>query len=152
MVGGQHDQASRYFAPTILSDVDLESKVMQEEIFGPLLPVIPVDDHVEAIAFVNARPRPLALYVFSANHRHAEAVLSRTSSGGACLNDAVAHRAVPGLPFGGVGASGFGAYHGHHSFDAFSHKKSILRRSTRFDVKIRYPPYGDLKWIRKLIG
>lgn len=114
---------------------------MTEEIFSPILPVLPVEDTDEAISFVNDRDRPLALYVFSESEAVQERVLAATSSGGACVNATVLHVTVPALPFGGVGPSGMGAYHGRASFDAFSHRKSVLVKSTRIDTRLAYPPY-----------
>ena len=152
-VGGQHDAEERYLAPTILRNVKPDDPVMQEEIFGPILPVLVVDSVDEAIAFINAREKPLALYVFTSDSANAERVLSNTSSGGACVNDAISHLAVPELPFGGVGESGMGAYHGSHSFETFSHRKSVLKRWTWPDVKLRYPPYADkLELVKKVVG
>lgn len=152
VVGGQHDEASRYFAPTLLTDVDLSSPLMTEEIFGPLFPIIDVGSVDEAIDFVRARPKPLALYAFTSNDETADRVLARTSSGGAMVNDLILHIAS-GLPFGGVGQSGMGAYHGKASFDAFSHHKSVLRRPFYLDLKVRYPPYKvSLKVFRRLLG
>lgn len=152
-LGGEHDVSERYLAPTILRDVSPDDAVMREEIFGPILPVLKVGSMDEAIEFVNAREKPLALYVFTSDKAHAAKVLERTSSGGACVNETLSHLAVPELPFGGVGASGMGAYHGSHSFEAFSHRKSVLRRSTWPDVKLRYPPYeGKLGTVRMLMG
>lgn len=152
VVGGQSDAAARYIAPTILRKVAPDSPVMADEIFGPILPVIAVPDLDAAIAFVNARPKPLALYVFSKNDATVEKILTDTSSGGACVNDAVVHLAVPELPFGGVGHSGMGAYHGRTGFDTFTHRKSVLDRATYVDPALRYPPYSGtkLKWARRL--
>jgi aldehyde dehydrogenase (NAD+) len=144
-VGGEHDRPKRYIAPTVLTDVAPSAPVMQEEIFGPLLPVLPVDDLDAAINFVNERDRPLALYVFTRRADAARDVVARTSSGGACVNATMFHVAVPALPFGGVGPSGMGAYHGRASFDTFSHAKSVLTRSTRVDPKLGYPPYTSRK-------
>lgn len=152
-IGGTHDEKERYLAPTVLREVPADAKVLQEEIFGPILPIIPVSGVREAIDHVNARPKPLALYVFSNDKGVQEQVLSETSSGGACVNDTMAHLTVPDLPFGGVGESGMGAYHGKSSFETFSHRKSVLSKSCWVDVKLRYPPYGDnIKWVRRLMG
>jgi aldehyde dehydrogenase (NAD+) len=145
VVGGETRADERYVAPTVLRDVAPGSPVMTEEIFGPILPVIPVTDVDEAIGFVNERDRPLALYVFSESDAVQERVLEQTSSGGACVNATVMHVAVPDLPFGGVGASGMGAYHGKAGFDVFSHRKSVLVKPTRLDPKLAYPPYTKLK-------
>jgi aldehyde dehydrogenase (NAD+) len=129
----------------VLADATPDIPAMQEEIFGPVLPVLPVDDVDEAVRFVNERDRPLALYVFSRRAEVARDVIARTSSGGACVNATMFHVAVPTLPFGGVGPSGMGAYHGRAGFETFSHAKSVLTRSTRIDPRIGYPPYTPLK-------
>jgi aldehyde dehydrogenase (NAD+) len=154
VTGGQADAATRYLAPTILKNVPPKAPVMQEEIFGPVLPVFRVRDFDEAIDFVNARPRPLALYAFSANRDRCQQVIDRTQSGSVCINDGVLQLAVPELPFGGIGPSGMGAYHGRHTLETFSHRKAVLVRSTRLDLALRYPPYTERKfrWLRRLIG
>jgi aldehyde dehydrogenase (NAD+) len=143
-VGGDSDRATRYIAPTVLRDVMPESPVMQEEIFGPLLPVVSVNDADEAIAFVNGREKPLALYVF-ADAGVADKVIDETSSGGAAVNATMFQVAVPGLPFGGVGPSGMGAYHGKASFETFTHAKSVLKKGTKPDPDLAYPPYTERK-------
>jgi aldehyde dehydrogenase (NAD+) len=127
---------------------------VDDEIFGPILPVLAVDDMDEAIAFVNRREKPLALYIFTKNDAHEEAVVQGTSSGGVCVNGILWHIANPELPFGGVGPSGTGAYHGRSSFETFSHRKSVLTKGWRFDPKPMYPPYGRIKTrlIKKLLG
>ena len=144
-VGGDYDATTRYIAPTVLRDVTSESPVMQDEIFGPILPVIPIADAEEAVAFVNAREKPLALYVFASDASVVRTVLEGTSSGGACVNATLFNVAVAELPVGGVGESGMGAYHGKASFDVFSHAKSVLKRSTRPDPALAYPPYTESK-------
>jgi len=118
---------------------------MQEEIFGPILPVLPVRGVDDAIEFVRRGEKPLALYIFSSSDATAEKVVEATSSGGVCVNGTIFHIVNPALPFGGVGESGMGAYHGRHTFETFSHKKSVLSRGFRFDPKWMYPPYGGLK-------
>ena len=143
--GGEGDSTSKYLAPTIIVDPALDSPIMTEEIFGPVLPVLSVDSIEEAIAFVNEREKPLALYVFSKDEAVADRVLARTSSGGACVNNVVVHILPDGLPFGGVGPSGMGSYHGKAGFDVFSHHKSVVRKPTRPDPSILYPPYTSLK-------
>ncbi len=144
-LGGQVDEAERYIAPTILRNVAADAPVMTEEIFGPILPVLAVRSIDEAVRFVNARPKPLALYVFSKDPKVGEDVLARTSSGGACVNATIWQLANPNLPFGGVGPSGMGAYHGRSSFETFSHRKSVVTKSTRVDPKLAYPPYTRWK-------
>ncbi len=129
-------------APTVLRNVSPDSALMQEEIFGPVLPVLSVKSMDEAVDFVNQREKPLALYLFTESKQVEDDVLSRTSSGGACVNGTLLHIMDPRLPFGGVGPSGSGAYHGRHTFETFSHRKSVLTRGTRFDLKLMYPPYG----------
>lgn len=148
--GGQTDPETRFFSPTILTDVDPASPVMSEEIFGPVLPILPVESLEEAIRFVTKRPKPLALYVFTEDSRKEKRVLSQTSSGGVCVNNTLIHVASPHLPFGGVGTSGMGAYHGKASFDTFSHMKSVIKTTTRFDIPLHYPPYPT--WFRKLLS
>lgn len=144
-VGGQADASDRYIAPTVLTEVSPDSPVMADEIFGPILPVLTVRNVDEAIAFVNARPKPLALYVFTRDDNVRDAVLERTSSGGATVNHVWLHLANHDLPFGGVGPSGMGAYHGKATFETFVHKKSVLDKSTRVDPPVMYPPYTDKK-------
>jgi aldehyde dehydrogenase (NAD+) len=117
---------------------------MQEEIFGPLLPLVVVDSIDDAIAFVQARPRPLALYLFTESADTERAVLQRTIAGSVCVNHLIYQVAVPSLPFGGVGPSGLGGYHGKAGFDTFSHHKAVLRRPTRGDLKAAYPPYPQM--------
>lgn len=150
--GGQHDEATKYLAPTLLVDVDVGSPLMTEEIFGPLFPIIDVGSIDEAIEFVRARPKPLALYVFTSSSETGEKVLTKTSSGGAIVNDTLIHIAS-GMPFGGVGQSGLGAYHGKTSFDAFSHWKTVVKRPYLLDLKVRYPPYKvSLEVFKRLLG
>ena len=151
--GGDVDESDCYVAPTVLREVSPDSDVMSEEIFGPVLPVLPIDSIDEAVAFVNGRDKPLALYLFTRNEAVEKDVLARTSSGGVCVNGTILQLASPALPFGGVGPSGMGAYHGRYSFETFSHRKSVLTRGLRFDPKIMYPPYTSLKTrlIKKLI-
>ena len=139
--GGHYQRKDLYIAPTIIDQVSGEDPLMKEEIFGPLLPLIEYDHIDEAIAFINQRPQPLALYCFSENKKNQDRVLRETSSGGGCINDTVSHIGSQELPFGGVGDSGMGAYHGKFSFDTFTHKRGILFRSNLVDMPLRYPPY-----------
>lgn len=141
--GGQTDREDLYIAPTLITDVDLASPLMQEEIFGPILPILEYQNLSEAIALINSRPKPLALYVFSRDQQIQQQVLMNTSSGGVCLNDTIMHIGVNDLPFGGVGDSGIGSYHGKTSFDTFSHQKSVLQKTFWFDFNWRYAPYAD---------
>jgi aldehyde dehydrogenase (NAD+) len=151
LVGGKVDFDDLYVEPTLI-EANLSSPIMQDEIFGPILPILEVDGLDEMISIVNARPKPLALYLFSSSRERQALVLARTSSGGVCVNDVVMHMPVPELPFGGVGASGMGHYHGEYSFKAFTHAKGVLRKSTWIDIPIRYAPYSlrNLKILRWL--
>jgi aldehyde dehydrogenase (NAD+) len=149
VTGGSGDRDTKYLAPTVLSGVKPDAAVMSDEIFGPILPVIGVSDVDEAIRFVNDREKPLALYAFSSSDRTMERIVDHTSSGGVTLNHTILHLAVPDLPFGGVGASGMGSYHGKAGFDIFSHRKPVLSKPTRPDPPLMYPPYT--KWKQKLI-
>ncbi|HEY9807099.1 MAG TPA: aldehyde dehydrogenase family protein, partial [Candidatus Obscuribacterales bacterium] len=151
VVGGDTNPAERYIAPTVLDGVSWSDPVMQEEIFGPILPVLEYEDLNEAIAQINQRPKPLALYFFSQNPQRQAQVLQETSSGGVCINDTVLQFGVPELPFGGVGPSGIGHYHGKASFDTFSHERSILKKPFFLDFKLRYAPYGNkIKWLKQI--
>ncbi len=153
LIGGQHDRSDRYIAPTLIDQVSPNSKIMAEEIFGPILPILEYEQISEAIAFVNAQPKPLALYLFSSNKTNQAQILQEISFGGGCLNDIIMHLGNPELPFGGVGNSGMGSYHGKASFDTFSHRKSILKNSFRFDLKWRYPPYTmTLESLKKFVN
>ena len=147
--GGEFDVRQRYVAPTLIDNPDDDSPAMTEEIFGPLLPVKTFRHIDEAIGYVNRRDKPLALYYFG-DRREAERVLDRTSSGGACVNDTIVHLANGRLPFGGVGESGFGKYHGRSSFDLFSHMRPVVRSSRLIDLPLKYAPYRRLKLYRKL--
>jgi aldehyde dehydrogenase (NAD+) len=155
IIGGETNETDKYIAPTLIDNPDKDSAVMKEEIFGPILPLIGYSNIDEAIQFINQRPKPLALYVFSNNTEVVEKVLAQTSSGGSCVNDTVMHIANSNMGFGGVGESGIGAYHGKLSFDTFSHKKSVFIKSNLLDIKLKYPPYtGEtkfklIKWLMK---
>ena len=143
--GGQSDEPTRYVAPTALREVADDAPSMTEEIFGPVLPIRSVADTDEAVAFINDRDKPLALYVFADNDVIARDVVDRTSSGSVCVNATLFQVSVADLPFGGVGESGIGAYHGRRSFEVFSHTKGVLQRGTRPDPALAYPPYSRLK-------
>ncbi len=151
--GGQVDEAERYIAPTILTEVSPDSPVMQEEIFGPVLPILKVRSVDEAIRFVRGRDKPLALYVFTRDKAVSERVLAQTSSGGATVNHVWLHLGVPDLPFGGVGPSGMGVSHGKAGFEMFTHYKSVLHKPTFLDPPVAYPPYdeGKLRLLRRLL-
>lgn len=151
--GGAANKAALQIEPTILDDVTWDSPVMQEEIFGPLIPVLTFYDLQEAIEMVRARPRPLALYYFTKDKAREAKLLRSVSFGGGCINDTVAHLATSYMPFGGVGSSGMGAYHGKDSFDTFTHYKSIMKKSCLIDIPLRYAPYkeSNLRWIKKFM-
>ena len=147
VIGGtaSADPTQRYLPPTILRGVSPDAPLMQEEIFGPILPVISVPTIDSAIGFVNQRPKPLSLYVFTSHDRVADDVLARTSSGSACVNSCIVQFAVPGLPIGGVGESGMGAYHGRWGFETFSHRKAVMTKPTLPEPPLQYPPYTKLR-------
>jgi aldehyde dehydrogenase (NAD+) len=145
LIGGDTDLNQLYIAPTVIDQITLESKVMQEEIFGPILPVLEYENLAEAIALVNQKTAPLALYFFSRNSKNQAQVLRKTTSGSVCINDTVMQLTVPDLPFGGIGNSGFGRYHGKAGFDNFSFQRGILNKSFFLDLKWRYPPYSEKK-------
>ena len=150
--GGQIDPNTLRISPTILTDVDWDRPVMQEEIFGPILPVLTYRSLDEAIARIQARPKPLALYLFTRDAATEKRVLGEVRFGGGCINDTVLHLATSHMPFGGVGESGMGGYHGKYSFDTFSHQKSVLKRLARPDVALRYAPYGQkLRQLKRLM-
>ncbi len=151
--GGEIDAVNRYIAPTIIDSVTLDDPIMKEEIFGPLLPIIEFDTIDDAFTIVARFPKPLALYLFTPNKKTQRRVIRSTSSGAAVINDTVIHIANYNLPFGGVGASGMGAYHGKFGFDTFSHLKAVFARRSGLDLIFRYPPYKTpLKLFRKLQG
>lgn len=139
VMGGKTNEEELKIEPTVLTGITWEDPVMQEEIFGPLLPILEYNQLSEVVEGIHNQPNPLALYLFSASRRIQEAVLKDISFGGGCINDTVYHLVSPYLPFGGVGNSGMGAYHGKDSFDTFSHVKSVLKQTTRFDIPLRYP-------------
>ncbi|AIQ10893.1 aldehyde dehydrogenase [Paenibacillus durus] len=150
--GGGTDQEKLTIEPTVLTDIGWEDPVMQEEIFGPLLPVLEYGDLPEAIREIGSQPKPLALYLFTESKSVQEDVRKKVSFGGGCINDTVYHITSPYLPFGGVGSSGMGAYHGQASFDTFSHSKSVLKQTTRFDLPFRYPNRRNgLKQIKRFL-
>lgn len=144
-IGGQSEAANRYIAPTVLTDLPADAVVLQDEIFGPILPVIGYQEIEEALAFIRQRPKPLGLYLFTGDRRLQERVIRQTSSGSVVLNDVIVNQIVPGLPFGGVGESGMGNFHGRFTFNAFSHEKAVVRRSLRADLDVRYPPFNAWK-------
>jgi len=143
--GGTADPETRRMEPTLLIDAQLESPVMSEEIFGPILPILGYETLEDAMSFVRSRPRPLALYLFSNHRRTQKLVTGSLNYGGGCVNDVISHIATTELPFGGIGNSGMGAYHGKDSFTIFSHAKGVMYKSNWFDMPLRYPPYTSLK-------
>lgn len=150
--GGQTDIENNYIAPTLIEENDMESLLMQEEIFGPLLPILSYEKEEDIKTVISKFEKPLALYVFSENKRFSEKIIKQYSFGGGCINDTVVHFSNKRLPFGGVGHSGIGAYHGRLSFDTFSHKKSIVKKANWLDIPLRYAPYNDkLKSIKKIL-
>ncbi|MTK14250.1 MAG: aldehyde dehydrogenase [Clostridiaceae bacterium] len=143
--GGDYDVEELYIAPTIMNNVTWEDKVMEEEIFGPVLPVLEYEDLNEVTNKINSRPKPLALYLFTESREVEKKVVENISYGGGCINDTMTHLASPFLPFGGVGTAGVGSYHGQRSFETFSHMKSVLKKSTRFNLRFIFPPYTKKK-------
>jgi len=148
LCGGDRDEATRYIAPTLIrTTLDSKHKAMQEEIFGPILPIITIPNLEVAVEYINRNPKPLALYIFSTNSKVVQDVIQRTSSGGVCVNETMHHFLNLDLPFGGVGESGCGNYHGRNTFDNFSHKKAVLDKTLWGDMALRYPP-----WTQKKMG
>ncbi|HDC6280823.1 TPA: aldehyde dehydrogenase [Staphylococcus aureus] len=147
--GGHSDEDERYIEPTLLDHVTNDSAIMQEEIFGPILPILTYQSLDEAITFIHQRPKPLSLYLFSEDENATQRVINELSFGGGAINDTLMHLANPKLPFGGVGASGMGRYHGKYSFDTFTHEKSYIFKSTRLESGVHLPPYkGKFKYIK----
>ena len=153
VIGGNFDIEARYISPTVLDHVDWGDKVMEDEIFGPVLPVLEFENLETVITHINSKPKPLSLYLFTQNKAVEERIINDISFGGGCINDTFIHLGNPYLPFGGVGASGIGSYHGKRNFETFSHEKSILKRSINLNIDIMYPPYGErkLKLIRRFL-
>tara|TARA_B100000965_G_scaffold374788_1_gene366360 strand:- start:239 stop:1618 length:1380 start_codon:yes stop_codon:yes gene_type:complete len=151
--GGECDESEKRISPTLIKIENRTDQLMQEELFGPLLPILSIRNLDEAISDFKYLPKPLALYLFGGNDKEQERIVSMTSSGGVCLNDVVLQAGIPELPFGGIGASGMGKYHGKAGFDNFTHYKSILKRPFWLDLNFRYPPYKlDLSLLKKLLG
>jgi aldehyde dehydrogenase (NAD+) len=148
-MGGKIDPKDNFIEPTILSNIPLDAKVLEDEIFGPILPIISYKNLQEAIDFINQKPKPLALYIFSKAKKLVSTILRSTSSGGAVVNDVIIHLANSNLPFGGVNHSGHGSYHGHFGFKQFSHERSVLKQAPLSSVKLMYPPYTN--FVRKLV-
>jgi len=153
VLGGDHNREQLYIAPTIIDGVKLSDKVMEDEIFGPVLPVMEYESLDEAFAIVNQRPNPLACYVFSNRKEIQDRVVNELSFGGGCINNTLVHVGTAHLPFGGKGPSGMGRYHGHHSFLTFSHQKAMVKTPFMLDLPLKYPPYKDrVKLVRMLMG
>jgi len=148
--GGRSDIEKRYIEPTILDNVSDSDPVMQEEVFGPILPVLTFNTLDEAIQKVLDKPRPLALYIFSNSRKKQKTILNKTQSGTVCINESVVHFINPYLPFGGIGQSGMGRYHGRFSIEAFSYKRPVMKKSNILDVNMRYPPYKNKKRIIRI--
>lgn len=148
--GGQTDKAKHKIAPTVMDNVTYEDKIMQEEIFGPVMPIITFEDFDSVIDRLKSQPKPLALYIFSKDKANINRVTKELSYGGGCINDVIIHLATTSMGFGGVGDSGMGCYHGKYGFDAFSHKKSIVDKKTWIDLPMRYQPYKS-KIYKKLL-
>lgn len=152
VLGGESNQEDKYIAPTVVVDVAEDDALMEEEIFGPILPILTVESLEEGISFINRREKPLALYVFSEDSSVIKTVLEKSSSGGFCSNDGIVHMSLPTLPFGGVGASGWGSYHGRWGFETFSHRRGCMLRGWALERinSLRYPPYTEenLNWLR----
>ena len=147
--GGDTDQNENYISPTILDNITFDSTIMKDEIFGPILPIIAYDDFDEIINTLQSKPKPLSLYLFSEDENTTERILNELSFGGGAINDTIMHLANPNLPFGGVGLSGIGQYHGKYSFDTFSHAKSYIFKTTRLESSLVFPPYkGKFKYIK----
>lgn len=151
--GGESDGEQLYIAPTIVENVSEDSSLMNEEIFGPILPILEFSDVAEAVDLINRKSKPLALYIFSRDRQFQEKIISGTSSGGVCINDTIVHLTASNLPFGGVGDSGFGRYHGKAGFDTFSNSRSVFRQTMLFDIPKRFPPSDELgyKLLRRLL-
>lgn len=148
--GGQSDRSNLYLSPTIIDQVLPQSPIMQEEIFGPILPVLTYEKEEEAIDYINKHEKPLALYYFG-KEKNGRKFIDQTSSGGACINDVILHLANSRLPFGGVGESGMGSYHGRNGFDTFSHRRSVLISRNWFDIPFKYPPYKRTELLKKIM-
>lgn len=152
ITGGIHDEESLYIAPTLIDEPSFDSAIMKDEIFGPLLPLISYENESDLEKIISKYEKPLSLYVFTDDKAFAERAIRKFSFGGGCINDTVVHFSNKRLPFGGVGNSGMGAYHGKKSYDTFSHQKAIVKKATWLDIPLRYAPYGNkLKVIRKLL-
>ena len=155
LFGGETDEEEKYIAPTLLEIIDLESEIMQDEIFGPLLPILTYNEPEELLPFLRKFEKPLAFYIFSENKIFVDNLIQNTSAGGVCVNDTIVQLINHRLPFGGVGMSGMGSYHGKHTFLTFSHQKSVVKRATWVDFPVKYAPYDKklklMKWLLKFV-
>ncbi|MBX3709186.1 MAG: aldehyde dehydrogenase [Gammaproteobacteria bacterium] len=154
LLGGKANETDLYISPTLIDGVDWSDSIMQEEIFGPILPILTYENMDEVIQTINTHPKPLSLYLFTKNKNTEHSILNRVTFGGGCINDCLLHIVNYHLPFGGVGASGIGAYHGKYSFETFSHRKSIYKKRFLLDFSIQYPPYTETKltWFKRLMS
>ncbi|HBN06704.1 MAG TPA: aldehyde dehydrogenase, partial [Bacteroidales bacterium] len=143
--GANYDEKEKYISPTLIEDILPDSELLSEEIFGPILPIISFENIDTLIQELKVKPKPLALYVFSQSKKIQDKIIENISSGGVCVNDTIMHIVPQSLPFGGVGNSGMGSYHGRKSFKTFSHERSILNRKTWLDLALRYPPFTESK-------
>lgn len=151
LFGGQSNDADNYLSPTLVNEPKLDSKLMHGEIFGPILPIIAYDTEEDIDKYIMNYGKPLATYVFSNNRKFQQKIISKYSFGGGAINDTVIQITNKKLPFGGVGTSGIGAYHGRTSFDIFSHQKAIIKKANWLDIPLRYPPYHlPMKWVKKI--
>ena len=152
VAGGNYEEDNLYIAPTLIDEPSLDSKIMKDEIFGPLLPMLSYENDNDLKKVISRYEKPLSLYVFSDDKAFAEKTITDFSFGGGCVNDTIIHFSNKRLPFGGVGNSGIGAYHGKKSYETFSHQKSIVKKGNWFDNPVRYAPYNNkLKFIRKML-
>jgi aldehyde dehydrogenase (NAD+) len=145
VIGGGFDDERRFIEPTLLEDVNISDPIMQEEIFGPVLPMLVYKDLETCIEYIRDNEKPLSLYMFTRSRQTKKRIFETCSFGGGCINDTIVHIATPYMPFGGTGGSGMGSYHGKASFDAFTHYRSIMKNSSRIDIPIRYRPYTENK-------
>jgi len=145
VTGGETDAATKFVAPTVISDVSPDDPIMQDEIFGPVLPVIDFEEFKEVYGIIERNPKPLATYIFSRSTKQVKEFLRRTRSGNAAINETIMQIASPYLPYGGLGSSGIGRYHGKKSFETFSNMRSVLDKSNLLDIWLRYPPYSKFK-------
>ena len=153
LIGGDSNSKDLYISPTLIDEPTMESAVMKEEIFGPILPIITYKNEKDIEVVISNYDKPLSMYIFSSNTRFIKKIIRKYSFGGGCINDTVIHFANKRLPFGGIGDSGIGAYHGKLNFDVFSHHKAIVKKATWLDIQTRYAPYkGKLAILKKMLN